>query len=143
MVWSVNCLLKCLFCDNVDRGLITLGPPGIANTCPHLGAPLEQGAIDIEDLEDDLEDTTGNDVRAGAPIIMCPWHSMDFNLVNGSSSTGLRACTYKVESRGDELFMEFPGTSGDDYRLLGIRAVSESEPLLSIPCTPSLPLTLT
>jgi uncharacterized ferritin-like protein (DUF455 family) len=51
---------------------------------------------------------------------------MDFNLSNGASSmTDLRACTYTVECRGDELWMEFPGSPGDDYRLLGIRAVSE------------------
>lgn len=43
--------------------------------CSHEGGPLDQG--DIEELGDKL-------------LIVCPWHSFDFDLKNGESSTGLR-----------------------------------------------------
>jgi nitrite reductase/ring-hydroxylating ferredoxin subunit len=39
------------------------------------GGPLDQG--DIEELGDKL-------------LIVCPWHSFDFELKNGQSSTGLK-----------------------------------------------------
>ena len=39
------------------------------------GGPLDQG--DIEELGDRL-------------LIVCPWHSFDFDLKNGQSSTGLK-----------------------------------------------------
>ena len=41
-----------------------------------LGGPLEMG--DIEDMGD------------GSLAVICPWHSYDFNLKDGSSSTGLK-----------------------------------------------------
>lgn len=40
-----------------------------------LGGPLDEG--DIEDV--------GNEV-----VVICPWHSYDFNLRTGASSTGLK-----------------------------------------------------
>ncbi len=39
------------------------------------GGPLEEG--DIEELDKNL-------------LIICPWHSFDFNLATGVSSTGLK-----------------------------------------------------
>ncbi|GAA5894073.1 hypothetical protein JCM8208_002341 [Rhodotorula glutinis] len=96
----------------------------IANECPHLGLPLEGG--DIEDLcGDDPGDDDEIDPRKG-PVIICPFHNLDFGLDTGSSSSGMRACTYRLEVRnGGELWMEPPGDLGDDYRVIGIRAVSE------------------
>ncbi len=41
----------------------------------NIGGPLEQG--DIEELADQL-------------YIVCPWHSFDFSLNTGVSSTGLK-----------------------------------------------------
>jgi nitrite reductase/ring-hydroxylating ferredoxin subunit len=43
--------------------------------CSHEGGPLDQG--DIEELGEKL-------------LIVCPWHSFDFDLKNGQSSTGLK-----------------------------------------------------
>ncbi|BGP37938.1 hypothetical protein JCM10450v2_001875 [Rhodotorula kratochvilovae] len=99
----------------------------IANECPHLGLPLEGG--DIEDLctEEHDEDSEGDDgdPRKG-PIIMCPFHQYDFALDGGASSTGMHACTYRLEVRDDDsLWMEPPGDLGDDFRVIGVRAVSE------------------
>lgn len=111
----------------------------IANECPHLGLPLE-GALalaprpekprsdsssraggDIEDLCDDDEIDPRKE-----PIVICPFHQFDFGLGSGSSSSGMHACTYRLEVRnGGELWMEPPGDLGDDYRVIGIRSVSE------------------
>ncbi len=43
--------------------------------CSHEGGPLDEG--DIEELGNKL-------------LIVCPWHSFDFDLSTGVSSTGLR-----------------------------------------------------
>lgn len=47
--------------------------------CSHEGGPLDEG--DIEEL--------GNKF-----LIICPWHSFDFDLKTGSSSTGLQVIFY-------------------------------------------------
>ncbi|BGO89592.1 hypothetical protein NBRC10512v2_001548 [Rhodotorula toruloides] len=99
----------------------------IANECPHLGLPLEQG--DIEDLFNDGDDRDGEDGDnhpSRGPLILCPHHEYDFDLLGGHSSTGMKACTYRLEVRENgELWMEAPGDVGDDYRVIGLRAVSE------------------
>ncbi|GAA6037094.1 hypothetical protein JCM8097_008727 [Rhodosporidiobolus ruineniae] len=97
----------------------------IANECPHLGLPLEGG--DIEDLFDDVsadEDDAGDNLSG--PIITCPFHQYDFDMKSGTSSTGSHACTYRIEVRSDgTVWLEPPGNTGDDWRVLGVRAVSE------------------
>lgn len=105
----------------------------IVNACPHLGLPLEGG--DIEDLcpsdDEDADDgTDGEGKEKGdapeGPIIMCPHHAYDFDLSTGASSTGSKACTFKMRVRDDGcLWMESPGTVEEDWRVVGIRAVSE------------------
>lgn len=47
----------------------------IDSRCSHEGGPLEEG--DIEELGEKL-------------LVICPWHSFDFDLKDGSSSTGLK-----------------------------------------------------
>ncbi|GAA94436.1 uncharacterized protein L969DRAFT_20367 [Mixia osmundae IAM 14324] len=94
------------------------------STCPHAGAPLEHAEIEL-DLDHGIED---------GPILVCPFHSYDFNLLSGESSTGLKACTYAVTEQDGYVLLEMP--EQDDYRLLSMRAVSErqgqSEPVLAI-----------
>ncbi|GAA5875313.1 hypothetical protein JCM16303_000580 [Sporobolomyces ruberrimus] len=99
----------------------------IANECPHLGLPLEAG--DIEDLgkptEDDEEIEQEQD-GINQPLIICPFHQYDYGLEDGKSSTGLKACTYKIEAREDgKLWVQPPGDRCDDFRILGVRMVSE------------------
>ncbi|KAE8539458.1 hypothetical protein D1P53_004559 [Cryptococcus gattii VGV] len=89
-------------------------------TCPHLGAPLSHA--EIEDIED---------TRA----IVCPWHQYDFDLKDGSSSTGLQACTYEVKVQGiedeAEVWVEAPHTESSEtgadrqWELVEMRGVSE------------------
>ncbi|OWZ35820.1 hypothetical protein C349_05036 [Cryptococcus neoformans var. grubii Br795] len=102
-------------------------------TCPHLGAPLSHA--EIEDIED---------TRA----IVCPWHQYDFDLKDGSSSTGLQACTYEVKVQGieddAEVWVEAPhtgsfGTDADrQWELVEMRGVSEEFLDPPIPSLPSL-----
>ncbi|GAA5971293.1 hypothetical protein JCM8115_005497 [Rhodotorula mucilaginosa] len=95
----------------------------IVNECPHLGLPLEGG--DIEDLYSDEKEEDASPPDP-ASIIMCPFHNYDWNLKDGSSSTGMKACTFRLEVRDDDqLWLEPPGDPGDDYRVIGVRAVSE------------------
>ncbi|KPV75879.1 uncharacterized protein RHOBADRAFT_13884 [Rhodotorula graminis WP1] len=94
----------------------------IANECPHLGLPLEDDGVDP---------------RTG-PVIICPFHNLDFGLDTGASSSGMRACTFALEVRnGGELWMEPPGDLGDDYRVIGIRSVSERASSSPSSCRPS------
>ncbi|KAJ9111425.1 hypothetical protein QFC19_001194 [Naganishia cerealis] len=96
-------------------------------TCPHLSAPLShaefaepeveeptesnadssecetkaeetengQGRWDLEPEMRDMEDVVGQPGRT----IVCPWHLYDFDLRDGSSSTGMSVCVYSVEVR--------------------------------------------
>ncbi|WWC71932.1 uncharacterized protein I206_105891 [Kwoniella pini CBS 10737] len=87
-------------------------------TCPHLGAPLSHA--EIEDIED-------------TKAIVCPWHQYDFDLNDGSSSTGLQACTYEVQVKGiegnAEVWVEAPHPSPNapqrQWELVEMRGVSE------------------
>ncbi|XP_033725016.1 uncharacterized protein HI_0077-like [Pecten maximus] len=51
-------------------------------SCPHEGGPLDEG--DIEDID-------------GRWVVLCPWHSYDYDLETGQSSSGLVQDTYPVE----------------------------------------------
>ncbi|KAJ9104453.1 hypothetical protein QFC21_001948 [Naganishia friedmannii] len=95
-------------------------------TCPHLSAPLshaefadsedheqssdsrpaecdassketheDQQQWDLEPEMRDMEDVVGQPGRT----IVCPWHLYDFDLRDGSSSTGMSVCVYSVEVR--------------------------------------------
>ncbi|WWD19565.1 hypothetical protein CI109_104026 [Kwoniella shandongensis] len=87
-------------------------------TCPHLGAPMSHAEIQ------DIEDTKA---------IVCPWHQYDFDLKDGSSSTGLQACTYEVQVKGSEndaeIWVEAPHAEGSTasrtWELVEMRGVSE------------------
>lgn len=101
---------------------------------------MEQG--DIEDftlskpLSDEEEQEEGEEeegLNPNQPIIICPFHQYDYGLIDGksSNSTGSTACTYKVEVREDgKLWVETPGGRDEDFRILGVRAVSERESLI-------------
>ncbi|GAA5848578.1 hypothetical protein JCM8547_004559 [Rhodosporidiobolus lusitaniae] len=108
----------------------------IVNACPHLGLPLEAG--DIEDLCRDEEDAEeeedyGEELEEkeegailNGPIIMCPHHQYDFDLRTGHSSTGSKACTFRVEVREDgTVWMEPPEGGKEEWTVVGIRTVSE------------------
>lgn len=62
-----------------------------------------------------------------------PWHEYDFSLSTGESSTGLKACTYAVEQRNREIWVQQPssdetGDSKDEsgWEVVEVRPVSES-----------------
>lgn len=85
------------------------------STCPHLGADLSHA--DIEDTDVGL-------------VAVCPWHRYDFDLRTGHSETGLKACTYRVEIRADEVkgeevvWIESPSGVGG-WEVVELRPVSE------------------
>lgn len=138
-------------------------------TCPHLSAPLShvefaEPEVDAEqqegshscdgkdrhedqewDLEPemrDMEDVVGQPGRT----IVCPWHLYDFDLRDGSSSTGMSVCVYSVEVRQKrehgrdepqwDVYVEEPEVEGADeederspienrWEIVEIRGVSE------------------
>ena len=63
----------------------------LSNICPHEGAALERGIVDDG-------------------VLYCPLHRWGFVLFSGVSldDANLSACTYKVEPRGEELFLRLP-----------------------------------
>ena len=60
-------------------------------SCPHEGGPLDVG--DIEDLD-------------GALSVICPWHSYDFDLRTGESSTGLKTSVYEIKVVGGAVYIQ-------------------------------------
>ena len=64
---------------------------GFSYLCPHAGAPLSSGHID------------------GACRVVCPVHSLKFNLKDGrdANGDGYRMKTYPVEVREDGIYMGF------------------------------------
>ena len=63
----------------------------IGNACGHRGGPLAEGEL------------TGTTVT-------CPWHGWQFNVTTGSTlrNSEIAVPTYRVEVRGDEVFVELP-----------------------------------
>jgi len=60
------------------------------NTCPHAGGPLCEGEV-------------------GSEEVICPWHGWTFNVKTGNAVTPAYAqnvTTYKVEVKGDDVFVE-------------------------------------
>ena len=131
-------------------------------TCPHLSAPLSHAEFaepeDQEDAEDagtpcqeeatsgqqqwdlepemrDMEDVVGQPGRT----IVCPWHLYDFDLRDGSSSTGMSVCVYTVEIRATtgswDVYVEEPEVesrrsdeeipAGNQWEVVEVRGVSE------------------
>lgn len=94
-------------------------------TCPHLSAPLSHAEFAEPEVDEEHQDRssacdgTGNGHRqedqkwdlepemrdmedvVGQPgrTIVCPWHLYDFDLRDGTSSTGMSVCVYSVEVR--------------------------------------------
>lgn len=77
--------------DGTDVALFNVGGSFYATgaVCPHEEGPLHEGEVDGE-------------------MIICPWHSFDFNLKTGECSMDpdLRVVTYTVKTQGDDLFIE-------------------------------------
>lgn len=81
-------------------------------TCPHLGAPLENAHVELEDA-----------------VVVCPWHQYDFSLATGESSTGLRSCVYDVSVVDGDVFIAPPtedAAGGSSlWEVISVRPVSE------------------
>ncbi|KAI0029057.1 hypothetical protein K488DRAFT_80382 [Vararia minispora EC-137] len=95
-----------------DKGVRQLY--AMESTCPHLGADMSHADIEEYDI---------------GIVAVCPWHRYDFNLRTGESVTGMRTCTYAVETRRDErgeeiTWLETP-EDGSGWRLVELRPVSE------------------
>ncbi|KAJ5947338.1 hypothetical protein N7466_000353 [Penicillium verhagenii] len=82
--------------------------------CPHAGGPMADSLIDIED---------------SAYVASCPWHAYDFNVETGESSVGIKACTYPIDVRGDDVMLDFPVEDNAHVEVAKIRPVSEKAKL--------------
>ncbi|WVQ84301.1 hypothetical protein IAT38_006453 [Cryptococcus sp. DSM 104549] len=127
LLFRINTPKSDLINEAVTSGEVAAGPSKwrapelycMEETCPHLGAPLSHA--EIEDIED-------------TKAIVCPWHQYDFDLKDGSSSTGLQACTYEVRVQGAEdeaeVWVEAPhsdegSATQRQWELVEMRGVSE------------------
>ncbi|KAN0061259.1 hypothetical protein ACQY0O_006105 [Thecaphora frezii] len=104
-------------------------------TCPHLGAPLENAAI--ERIEADADDGEG---EIEDMVVVCPWHEYDFSLSTGESSHGVKACVFACQIRPDDhLWIQAPPSSRQrdtanphldvhsaDWEIVELRPVSEA-----------------
>ncbi|TIC15775.1 hypothetical protein E3Q10_01459 [Wallemia mellicola] len=86
----------------------------LESNCPHAGAPMENASLEL--VEDDIEDVV--DV-----IAVCPYHAYDISLSSGESSYGVKACTFEVQLRDNEVYINT--NDSFNWEVVGIRPVSE------------------
>jgi nitrite reductase/ring-hydroxylating ferredoxin subunit len=75
----------------------------LRNVCPHEQAPLCRGAIMATNDADAVGEYR---LRAGAPVLACPWHRYEYDLATGRSLVEpdrLRVKIYEVKREGDEI----------------------------------------
>ena len=89
--------------------LVTLvggAPKAFAARCPHQGAELEAACIVGRVLADD---TDGLSVDPDRPVLRCPWHGFEYDLLTGDpvvpapAHRRMRLRTYPVELVGDQV----------------------------------------
>lgn len=78
--------------------------------CPHAGGPMAESSVDIED---------------SAYVVSCPWHAYDFNVETGESSVGIKACTFAIEIRGEEVVLDYPAETLNTINIAKVEAISE------------------
>ncbi|KAL5020070.1 hypothetical protein ScPMuIL_002962 [Solemya velum] len=86
--------------------------------CAHEGGPLDDG--DIEDLD-------------GRAVVVCPWHSFEFDLETGESSSGLKQDVYRVETVGGEVYINI----ASDVSLYSNRQDRIPEEITTVPSSSS------
>ena len=72
----------------------------LRNICPHLGAPVCEGALWPKLSQPSV---TGADLNVDAdrPVLVCPWHKWEFEVHSGASVTGkerLKAYSIEIEN---------------------------------------------
>jgi nitrite reductase/ring-hydroxylating ferredoxin subunit len=75
----------------------------LRNICPHQQAPLSYGAIAATNESDLVGEYH---LRAGSPVLTCPWHRYEFDLETGCNLVEpdrLRVKVYDVRREGDEI----------------------------------------
>ncbi|RNA43158.1 hypothetical protein BpHYR1_047217 [Brachionus plicatilis] len=92
--------MKCYNLEDEDQDILLIRDNtgkfyAIDSRCSHEGGPLEDG--DIEELGEKL-------------LVICPWHSFDFDIRDGSSSTGLKQQTYETRVVNNNLYINTPVT---------------------------------
>lgn len=64
----------------------------LANECPHMGGPLGEGEVTIEDSK---------------KCVTCPWHGWEFELSSGvcENEPHERAKTYPIVVQGEDIYL--------------------------------------
>jgi uncharacterized ferritin-like protein (DUF455 family)/nitrite reductase/ring-hydroxylating ferredoxin subunit len=92
--------------------------------CPHAGGPMAESSVDIED---------------SAYVVSCPWHAYDFNVETGESSVGIKACTFPIKIRGEEVMLDYPAETINTIKIARIEPVSEKVELKQYASSASIP----
>lgn len=79
----------------------------LRNVCPHLGAPLCEGAV-LPLLEADADLWSVPRADDGAPLVVCPWHRWEFDARTGRAIVGeLRVKAFAVTERDARAYLEW------------------------------------
>jgi nitrite reductase/ring-hydroxylating ferredoxin subunit len=75
---------------------------GLADACPHRGAPLCSAGVLVHRVESDGERVVRHEP---ADRLRCPWHKWDFDIATGRCAVDakLRVRRYAVHVDGDEV----------------------------------------
>jgi 3-phenylpropionate/trans-cinnamate dioxygenase ferredoxin subunit len=69
----------------------------VRSRCPHQGAPLAQGFLQVALSSRLTPDGLEVDADAAEPVVLCPWHRWEFSLRSGESvCPGYRVRAYPV-----------------------------------------------
>jgi nitrite reductase (NADH) small subunit len=97
---------------NIELGLYNIGGSfyAIHSMCPHQFGPACRGPVTAKSVCDESTDWQFQWTRAGE-ILVCPWHGMQFDILNGQSLSdkNLRLRTFPVRVVDDEVRVQLGG----------------------------------
>ncbi len=98
--------------NSIELGLYNVGGSfyAVHSMCPHQFGPACRGPVTAMSICDESTDWEFQWTRAGE-VLVCPWHGMQFDILNGQSLSdkNLRLRTFPVRVVDDEVRVQIGG----------------------------------
>lgn len=103
---------KIVHINSIELGLYNIGGNyyAIHSMCPHQFGPACRGPVTAKSTADESTDWKTVWVKQGE-VLVCPWHGMQFDILNGQSLSDkhLRLRTFPVRVVDDEVRVQLGG----------------------------------